>query len=69
VAVTSDRDPDPDPKACPWCKGSRHCATCQGTGTRLVRTRILRRTQTADCLACDGSGVCQLCKPRHAVSA
>jgi hypothetical protein len=47
---------------CAWCKGGRRCATCGGTRRRFVRTRILHLTHVADCHACDGTGVCQLCK-------
>ena len=47
---------------CPWCHGSRNCAKCEGTGHRSVQTRILRLVHQTDCRACDGTGVCQLCK-------
>ncbi len=49
-------------KACPWCKGSHRCATCGGTGARLVKSPVLHRLRAADCTACEGTGVCQLCK-------
>jgi hypothetical protein len=60
VALASELDPDAN--TCPWCKGSRRCAKCEGTGQRVAKTRILHRTLSADCRACEGSGVCQLCK-------
>jgi hypothetical protein len=60
VALATDQEPGV--KTCPWCKGSRRCATCEGTGTRVVKTRILHRIQAAACSACAGTGVCQLCK-------
>lgn len=47
---------------CPWCHGSRHCAKCDGAGQRVVKSRVLRRTQATDCRACEGTGTCQLCK-------
>jgi hypothetical protein len=47
---------------CPWCKGCRLCALCDGTGKSFVPTRILQLTHVADCRACDGTAVCQLCK-------
>jgi hypothetical protein len=55
-------DGDPGEETCPWCKGSRGCGKCDGTGERAVRTRILRLRRVADCLSCAGTGVCQLCK-------
>jgi DnaJ-class molecular chaperone len=60
VAMASDQDPRSKP--CPWCKGSRRCATCEGTGKRVAKTRILHRAHAAECRACEGTGVCQLCK-------
>jgi len=60
VALASDRNLGSKP--CAWCKGSRQCATCEGTGKRVVKTRILHLTHVADCRACEGTGVCQLCK-------
>jgi len=49
-------------KPCPWCKGSCRCAKCDGSGKRVVHTRILRLTHATDCRGCEGTGVCQLCK-------
>ncbi len=52
-------------KTCPWCHDSRQCAKCGGTGQRTVKTRILHRAREAECRACEGTGVCQLCKPKE----
>jgi DnaJ-class molecular chaperone len=56
------KDKESNVTTCPWCHGSRHCAKCDGTGHRQVQTRMFHRTHTTDCRACEGTGVCQLCK-------
>jgi len=55
-------------KTCPWCHDSRRCAKCDGTGQRIVKTRILNRPHATDCRACEGTGLCQLCKRRGEVA-
>ena len=54
-------------KSCPWCNGSLRCATCNGTGKLFVKTRIFWRRRI-ECRACEGTGLCQLCKPHGAVA-
>jgi hypothetical protein len=60
--VASATDRNLGVKTCRWCKGGRRCALCDATGKRFVQTRILHLTHVADCRACGGTGVCQLCK-------
>jgi hypothetical protein len=54
---------EPGAMSCSSCKGGRGCATCGGTGKRFAQTRSVRLAHVANCRACEGSGVCQLCKP------
>jgi hypothetical protein len=59
----------PTSPACAWCKGRHYCATCDGTGKGVGRKRFLHRIHVTACRACEGSGVCQLCKPAGQASA
>ena len=52
---------DAETRVCSFCKGTRRCAKCSGSGTRIIRRHWPRHEQTVACKACDGSGECQLC--------
>jgi DnaJ-class molecular chaperone len=47
---------------CPFCKGSRKCHKCDGTGRRLIPRQGLRRRRLVTCAACRGTGACDLCQ-------
>ncbi len=47
-----------EPEICPSCRGTRQCATCQGTGLWYANT-----LQEENCLSCRGSGRCPRCDP------
>ena len=55
-------DPEPGVKTCAWCKGTRRCTSCGGTGQREAWRGFLRLRRVVECHACAWSGVCQLCK-------
>lgn len=46
---------------CPFCKGTGRCATCSGTGQRILRRRWPIRNRVIGCHACRGRCECDLC--------
>lgn len=54
-------------RACPFCKGSGRCASCNGKVTRLADRGWLRRKRILVCKACEGTGSCQLCHGKGSV--
>ena len=56
----STKSSEGDTRMCPFCKDTRCCHKCDGSGVRTVKKAWwLLKYQ---CPVCRGTGACQLCK-------